>query len=56
MVARGNQWLPWTNSDTLSKFPDHEPLIMGIRSQNMAQTLNSLLSPTKSLVARGNKW
>ena len=56
MVARGNQWLPWTNSDTLSKFPDHEPCIMGMRPQDMAQTLNSLLSPTKSLVARGNKW
>ena len=56
MVARGNQWLPWTNNDTLSKFPDHEPRIMGMRPQNMAQTLNSLLSPTKSLVAMGNQW
>ena len=27
---------------------------MGIRSQNMPQTSNSLLSPTKSMVARGN--
>ena len=30
--------------------------IMGIRPQNMAQTSNSLLSPTKSMVARGNHW
>ena len=30
--------------------------MMGIRPQNMAQTSNSLLSPTKSMVAMGNKW
>ena len=29
---------------------------MGLRPQNMLQTSNSLLSPTKSMVARGNQW
>ena len=29
---------------------------LGIRLQNMPQTSNSLLSPTKSMVARGNQW
>ena len=29
---------------------------MGITGQNMLQTSNSLLSPTKSMVARGNQW
>ena len=52
MVARGNQWYPWTNSNILSKFQDYQPLITGIIPQNMAQTSNSLLSPTKSMVAR----
>ena len=27
-----------------------------IRPQNMPQTSNSLLSPTKPMVARGNQW
>ena len=56
MVARGNQWQPRANSDTLSKFEDYQPPKMDIRSQNMAQTSSSLLSPTKSMVARGNQW
>ena len=29
---------------------------MGIRPQNITLTSNSLLSPTKSMVARGNQW
>ena len=29
---------------------------MGIRPQNMPETSNSLLSPTKSMVATGNQW
>ena len=29
---------------------------IGITPQNMPQTYNSLLSPTKSMVARGNQW
>ena len=29
---------------------------MGIRPQNMPQTSDSLLSPTKSMVAMGNQW
>ena len=29
---------------------------IGITPQNMPQTSNSLLSPTKSMVARGNQW
>ena len=33
-----------------------KPLIMVIRPQNMPQTSNSLLSPIKSMVARGNQW
>ena len=28
----------------------------GITGQNMPQTSNSLLSPAKSMVARGNQW
>ena len=35
-------------------FWDYQPYIMGIRPQNMPQTSNSLLSPTKFMVARGN--
>ena len=35
-------------------FWDYQPHLMGIRSQNMTQTSNSLLSPTKSMVAMGN--
>ena len=33
-----------------------QPPTMGITPQNMTQTSNSLLSPTKSMVARGNQW
>ena len=29
---------------------------MGITGENMPKTSNSLLSPTKSMVARGNQW
>ena len=29
---------------------------IGITPQNMPQTSNFLLSPTKSMVARGNQW
>ena len=29
---------------------------MGITGQNMPQISNSLLSPTKSMVAMGNQW
>ena len=29
---------------------------MGMTGQNMPQTSNSPLSPTKSMVARGNQW
>ena len=43
-------------SNTLSKFQDYQPPKMGIRSQNMAQTSSSLLSASKSTVARGNQW
>ena len=42
MVARGN-WQPRTNSD--ANVLRLQPLIMGIRPQNMPQTSNSLLSP-----------
>ena len=42
------------NSDAPLKFYDCQPPIMGIRPQNMPQTSNSLLSPTKSMVPRGN--
>ena len=37
-------------------FWDYQPLIMVIRPQNMPQTSNSLLSPTKSMVAMGNAY
>ena len=37
-------------------FWDYQPYIMGIRPQNVPQTSNSLLSPTKSMVARGNHF
>ena len=33
-----------------------QPHIMVIRPQNMPETSNSLLSPTKSMVAMGNQW
>ena len=36
MVARGNQWLPWTSIDALSLFRNYQPLIMGIRPQKYA--------------------
>ena len=45
-----------TNSGAPSKFWDYQPLIMVIRPQNMPHTSNSLLSPTKSMVAMGNQW
>ena len=35
MVARGNQWLPRTNSDEALKVQDYQPTIMGITAQNM---------------------
>ena len=44
------------NSDGPLKFWDYEPPIMNINPQNMPQTLKSLLSLTKSMVARGNHW
>ena len=34
-------------------FWDYQPPVMGVRPQNIPQTLNSLLSPTKSMVAEG---
>ena len=37
-------------------FWEYQPLMMVIRPQNMPQTSNSLLSPTKSMVARGNVY
>ena len=43
-------------SDAPSMFWDYQQLIMGIRLKNMSQTSNSLLSPTRSMVARGNQW
>ena len=58
-----NQWLLWaTNgnhgqkSDAPFMFWDYQTPIMGITGQNMPQTSNSLLSPTKSMAARGNQW
>ena len=42
--------------DAPLKFYDYQVPIMGITGQNMPQTSNSLLSPTKSMVARGNQW
>ena len=36
--------------------PLNQPLVMGIRPQNMPQISNSLLSPIKSMVARSNQW
>ena len=42
--------------DAPLKFCDYQVPIMVITSQNMPQTSNSLLSPTKSMVARGNQW
>ena len=44
------------NSDEALKVYDYQPIIMGITAQNMPSTSNSLLSPTKSMVARGNQW
>ena len=44
-----NQW--WC---TPSVVWDYQPHIMGIRLQNTTQTSDSLLSPTKWMVARGN--
>ena len=35
MAARGNQWLPRTNSDEALKVLDYQPTIMGITAQNM---------------------
>ena len=58
-----NQWLPGaTNGNQgqavmhLQSSETNQPLTMGIRPQNMPQTSNSLLSSTKSMVARGNQW
>ena len=56
MVARGNQWSPCIKSDEPLKFLVYQPIIMGITAQNMTLTSNSLLSPTISMVARGNQW
>ena len=56
MVARGKQWKPRINSDGPLKFLDYQPTMMGLTAHNMPQTSNSLLSPTKSMVARGNQW
>ena len=56
MVARDNQWLSRTYNDAHLKFWDYQTPVIGITSQNMPQTSNSLLSPTKSMVARGNQW
>ena len=42
--------------DQLLKFWEYQPPIMGITGQNVPQTSNSLLSPTKTMVARGNQW
>ena len=38
------------------KFYDNQTPIMGITGQNMPQTSIFPLSPTKSMVARGNQW
>ena len=43
------------NSDGPLRFWDYQPLMMGIIPQNMSQTLNSLLSPTKAMVANCNQ-
>ena len=48
MVTMDYQYAPSKSSETIN----HS---MGIRPQNMPQTSNSLLSPTKSMVARGNQ-
>ena len=56
MVAKGNQWYPRTNSDGPLELVVYQPTIMGITAQNMTLTSNSLLSPTISMVARGNQW
>ena len=46
-----------TNNDAHLKFLEYLPPIMGMTGQNMPQTSNSLLSPTKLLVAMGNnQW
>ena len=57
-----NQWLLGATNGNhgqtvmhLQCSDDYQPYIMGIRPQNMPQTSNSLLSPTKSMVARGNQ-
>ena len=38
------------------KFLDYQPTIICLNSQNMPHTSTSLLSPTTSIVARGNQW
>ena len=35
MVARGNQWLPRSNSDGHLKLLDYQLTIMGLTAQNM---------------------
>ena len=42
------------DSDAPLKFLVYQPTIMGITAQNMTSS-NSILSPTKSMVARGNQ-
>ena len=52
MVTRSNQWYPRTNNDRPLKLLDYQPPKIGVTPQNKSQPSNTLLSPTKSVVAR----
>ena len=57
MVAMGHAWLPGGMHGCgggMCGCRGH--LQWGVIGKNMPQTSNSLLSPTKSMVARGNQW
>ena len=51
MVAGDNQWFPRVHGERQLKFWDYPLSKMGITPQNVPQTSNSILSPTKWMVA-----
>ena len=54
MVARATKGNYEQTVMYIQFFSDYETPIMGITPQNVPQTSNTLLSPTKSMVARFN--
>ena len=52
MTQTSNSLLSKANNDGTLKFYKYQLPKMSMIAQNVTQTLNSLLSPTKSMVAR----